>query len=161
MTSRKTVLITGCSDDGIGQGLALQFQRSGYHVFATARDVSKMLKLKELENVTLLELDVVKSSHITAAVEAVTKVTGGSLNYLISNAGRAHYMPILDENIDTVKDLFEINVFGPMVLTKAFAPLVIKAKGVIAFITSVLGYMNVPFIGTLQILSAFTPPFTK
>jgi 1-acylglycerone phosphate reductase len=147
MTSKETVLITGCSDDGIGYGLALQFQQKGYHVFATARDVSKMSKLKDLENVTLLQLDVVEASHITAAVEAVTKATGGSLNYLISNAGRNHFMPILDEDIDTIKGLFDINVFGPIALTKAFAPLVIKAKGVIAFITSISGYLNIPYMG--------------
>jgi 1-acylglycerone phosphate reductase len=147
MTSKETVLITGCSDDGIGYGLAVQFQKRGYHVFATARDVSKMSKLRDLADVTLLQLDVIEQADIEAAVEAVTKETGGTLNYLISNAGRNHFMPILDEDIDTVKALFNVNVFGPLALTKAFAPLVIKAKGSIAFITSISGYVNIPWMG--------------
>lgn len=78
MASKETVLITGCSEDGIGYGLAVEFQNRGYHVFATARNLSKMSKLQDLPNVTLLQLDVVKPKQIKAAVEAVTEATGGS-----------------------------------------------------------------------------------
>jgi hypothetical protein len=153
MATRKTVLITGCSDGGIGYGLAHQFLQRGYHVFATARDISKMSKLKDLPNVTLFELDVVKPSQIKAAVEAVTKRTGGTLDFLISNAGHNHFMPILDEDMDQVRALFEVNTFGPMMLTKAFAPLILKAKGVIVFVTSISGYVNTPWMGKLHLSS--------
>ncbi|KAI1080791.1 putative hydroxybutyrate dehydrogenase [Whalleya microplaca] len=148
MSPVETVLITGCSDGGIGSALALTFQQRGFHVFATARDPSKMTSLDGLSNVTLLTLDVVKSADIKAAVEAVTKQTGGTLNYLISNAGRNHFMPILDEDLDTVRNLFEINFIGPIALTKAFAPLLIKAKGMMVYITSISGYLNIPYMGT-------------
>ncbi|OTA62238.1 NAD(P)-binding protein [Hypoxylon sp. EC38] len=148
MASKETVLITGCSDGGIGSALATVFQKRGLHVFATARDPSKMSSLKGLPDVTLLKLDVVKSDDIKAAVEAVTKHTGGTLNYLVSNAGRNHFMPILDEDLDKVRDLFEINFYGPIALTQAFAPLLIKAKGMVAYVTSISGYINVPYMGT-------------
>ncbi|ROV98090.1 hypothetical protein VMCG_06960 [Cytospora schulzeri] len=148
MTSRETVLITGCSDGGIGCALALVLQQRGFHVFATARDPSKMSDLHGLPNVTTLTLDVVKSSDIKAAVEIVTKHTGGTLNYLVNNAGRNHFMPILDEDLDVVRNLFEINFYGPLAITQAFAPLLIKAKGMAVFITTVSGYINVPFMGT-------------
>ncbi|KAI1385785.1 putative hydroxybutyrate dehydrogenase [Hypoxylon trugodes] len=148
MTSRETVLITGCSNDGIGSALALVFQQRGFHVFATARDPSKMSKLNGLPNVTLLTLDVVKSTDIKAAVSAVSKETGGTLNYFISNAGHNHFMPILDENLDTVRDLFEINFLAPIALTQAFAPLLIKAKGMAVYVTSISGYLNIPYMGT-------------
>ncbi|KAI0835112.1 putative hydroxybutyrate dehydrogenase [Hypoxylon sp. FL0890] len=148
MASKETVLITGCSDGGIGSALAIIFQKRGLHVFATARDPSKMSSLKDLSNVTLLKLDVVKSDDIKAAVEAVTKHTGGTLNYLVSNAGRNHFMPILDEDLDKVRDLFEINFYGPLALTQAFAPLLIKAKGMAVYVTSISGYINVPYMGS-------------
>lgn len=147
MTSTETVLITGCSDGGIGSALAIIFQKRGFHVFATARNPSKMKSLDGLSNVTLLALDVVKSDDIKAAVEAVTKHTGGTLNYLVSNAGRNHFMPILDEDLDRVRDLFEINFYGPIALTQAFAPLLIKAKGMAVYITSISGYVHVPYMG--------------
>ncbi|KAI1458760.1 putative hydroxybutyrate dehydrogenase [Annulohypoxylon moriforme] len=148
MASTQTVLITGCSDGGIGSALAILFQKRGFHVFATARNPSKMKSLDGLSNVTLLALDVVKSDDIKTAVDAVTKHTGGTLNYLVSNAGRNHFMPILDEDLDKVRDLFEINFYGPIALTQAFAPLLIKAKGMAVYTTSISGYLNIPYMGT-------------
>lgn len=153
MAPKETVLITGCSDDGIGYGLAAEFQRRDYHVFATARDISRMSKLQDLPNVTLLQLDVVNPDHVKAAVKTVTKVTGGTLNYLINNAGQSRFMPILDEDIDAVKALFDVHLYGPMALTKAFAPLIIKAKGTFAFTTSVSGYVSIPWMGKYILLN--------
>lgn len=147
MISKQTVLITGCSDGGIGSALALALQQRGLHVFATARDPSKMSDLKGLPDVTMLTLDVAKTDDIKAAVEVVTKQTGGTLDYLVNNAGRNHFMPILDEDLDTVRNLFEVNFYGPLAITQAFSPLLIKAKGMAVYITSISGYVNVPFMG--------------
>ncbi|KAK5997454.1 Short-chain dehydrogenase PC-15 [Cladobotryum mycophilum] len=146
--SKQTVLITGCSDGGIGSALAVVLQQRGFHVFATARDLSKMSSLSGLSDVTLLALDVVKSADIKAAVDAVSEKTGGTLDYLISNAGRNHFMPILDEDLDAVRNLFEINVLGPIAITHAFTPLLIKSKGMVVYITSISGYLNIPYMGT-------------
>ncbi|PYH90777.1 putative hydroxybutyrate dehydrogenase [Aspergillus ellipticus CBS 707.79] len=145
---RKTVLITGCSDDGIGYGLALAFQQRDYHVFATARNTDKMSKLRDLPNVTLYTLDVTDKSQITAAVNTVKSHTGGTLDYVVNNAGRNHFMPILDEDLDQLRTLYETNVWGPLAVTQAFAPLLIRAKGAVVFITSIAGYVNVPYMGT-------------
>lgn len=156
MASGETVLITGCSDGGIGSALALVLQQRGLHVFATARDASKMSALDGLPNVTKLTLDVVKPRDIKAALDIVTKQTGGSLNYLVNNAGRNHFMPILDEDLDVVRNLFEVNFYGPLALTQAFSPLLIKAKGMAVYITSISGYVNVPFMGACPKL--YYPP---
>lgn len=147
--SPKSVLITGCSDGGIGSALALAFQQQGgFHVFATARNPAKMAALKDLENVTLLTLDVTDSAQIKEAVDAVRTATGGTLDYLINNAAIAHFRPILDENIEETKRLFDTNVWSPLAVTQAFSPLIIKAKGDFVFITSIAGYGNTPWMGT-------------
>lgn len=146
-SSKSTVLITGCSDGGIGSALAAVFQQRGYHVFATARDPSKLSSLKDLPNVTLLKLEVTSAADIHAAAEAVSKQTGGTLDYLISNAGRNHFTPILDDDVAKAREIFDINIFGPMVLAQTFAPLLMRAKGMLAFITSIAGYMNTPYMG--------------
>ncbi|KAJ5889621.1 hypothetical protein N7504_010431 [Penicillium tannophilum] len=135
----KSVLITGCSDDGIGYGLALTFQKQGHQVFATARNLDKMTELNGLPNVTLLQLDVSEPSQIEVAVAAVQAKTGGTLDVLVNNAGRNHFMPYLDEDVEQVKALYDINVWGPLRVTKAFVPLLIKAQGSIAFTTSISG----------------------
>ncbi|CAG9988893.1 unnamed protein product [Clonostachys byssicola] len=146
--SKQTILITGCSDGGIGSALAIVFQKRGFHVFASARDSTKMSTLKDLPDITLLTLDVVKIVDIKDAVDAISAKTNGTLDYLISNAGRNHFMPILDEDLDTVRNLFEINFFAPIALAQAFSPLLIKAKGMAVFIASISGYLNIPYMGT-------------
>ncbi|KAJ5173055.1 hypothetical protein N7492_005648 [Penicillium capsulatum] len=146
--SQGSVLITGCSDGGIGAGLALIFQQRGYHVFATARNPAKLAALASLPNVTPLTLDVVNQEHIQAVLETVSAQTGGTLNYLINNAGRNHFMPLLDDNIDAAKGIFDINVWGPLAITQAFAPLLIKAQGTLVTISSIAGHGPVPMMGT-------------
>lgn len=106
----KSVLITGCSNGGIGSALAKAFQTHDLQVFATARDVSKMADLVKLSNVTLLALDVTDSSQISAAVDTVKSHTGGTLDYLVNNSGKQHLAEhsLYDENLEfiSLKRLF-------------------------------------------------------
>ena len=150
MSLQKSVLITGCSDGGIGSALAVAFQERNYHVFSTARNPSKMFELSKLPNVTPLLLDVTNSSHIAAAVKAVEGETGGTLDYLINNAGRNHFMPLLDNDIEAAKRIFDTNVWGALAVTQAFAPLIINAKGTVVNITSISGHVNVPWMGVVR-----------
>lgn len=142
-----SVLVTGCSAGGIGAALCREFQRHGLYVFATARSPSKIGDLAELPNVTILTLDVTSSTSIASAVEAVKKQTGGSLNYLVNNSGSQQVMPILDVDIDQAKKMYDVNVWGVVAVTQAFAPLIIAAKGTIINIGSIAGCLYLPWIG--------------
>ncbi|KAI1253629.1 hypothetical protein MGN70_004020 [Eutypa lata] len=148
MSCKGTVLITGCSDGGAGSAMVIAFQNQGYRVFATSRSLTTMSKVENIPNVSLLQLDVTRTSDIRAAVDAVSEETEGTLTYLINCAARNHFMPLLDENIEDAKALYDTNVWGPLAVTQAFAPLLIKAKGTVVFITSLSGYLNVPYQGT-------------
>ncbi|PSN65483.1 putative hydroxybutyrate dehydrogenase [Corynespora cassiicola Philippines] len=145
--SKGSVLITGCSDGGIGSALAAAFAQHGFHVFATARTTQSMSHLKDNGNITLLTLDVVDAKQIKDAAETVKSQTGGTLDYLVSNAGHNRFMPLLDEDIEEAKRLYDINCWGPLQLVQTFSPLLIQAKGTVVFIASVSGYMNVPWQG--------------
>lgn len=147
MSIKGSVLITGCSDGGIGSGLALAFQQRGYQVFATARNTGKMSDLIGLPGLTLLQLDVLSPEDIHAAVTAVVEKTGGTLSVLINNAGNFHCMPLLDDDIQVAKKTFDTNVWGPLALIKAFAPLLIKDKGMLVNVTSIAGHNAMPYSG--------------
>jgi len=150
----KSVLITGCSDGGIGSSLALTFATRGHVVFAGARTLSKMSELANLPNVHLLELDILKPSDIAAAVSAVKKETGGTLDYLVNNAAQARFMPMLDETVEQAKELFELNVWSQLRMVQAFAPLLIEAKGCAVYVSSVAGYMSqMPWMGNFSLFS--------
>ncbi|KAL9070407.1 MAG: hypothetical protein Q9157_005819 [Trypethelium eluteriae] len=143
----KTVLITGCSVGGIGSALVEAFPKQGLQVFATARDVAKMSHLKGLENTSIIQLDPTSQTSVDTALETVKAETGGQLSYLVNNAGQSVIMPTLDFKIDAVKAMYEINVFGLLRVTQAFAPLVIAASGTIVNIASISTDCHTPWMG--------------
>ena len=143
---RKSVLITGCSAGGIGAALAEVFHEKGYHVFATARNQSKISRtLSNAANVTILTLDVVSSESITAAAESVKRETGGRLDVLVNNSGGGTFVPALDLSIEEGKKLFDLNFWAPFAMLQAFAPLLIEAKGCIVNNTSASAYVPMAF----------------
>lgn len=80
-SSKRTVLITGCSDGGLGAALAIAFHKAGLHVYATARNASKKESLANL-GIETPTLDVLFDSSIS---ECVSKLS--SLDILVNNAG--------------------------------------------------------------------------
>ena len=92
--SGKTVLITGCSEGGIGSALAFAFHRQGCRVFATARDLQKVEHLKKA-GIEVLELDVLDEVSCRKAAECVREATGGTLNVLVNNSGVGESLPYL------------------------------------------------------------------
>jgi NAD(P)-dependent dehydrogenase (short-subunit alcohol dehydrogenase family) len=82
----KSVLITGCSEGGMGDYLARDFHKRGFRVFATARNLKKVEHLKAL-GLDVLALDVTSEESISAAVKDVKAITGGTLNFLVNNSG--------------------------------------------------------------------------
>lgn len=141
----QTVLITGASS-GIGLALALEFHSRGLHVFATAREPSKIQHLADL-GIRTLALEVTSASSIAAAADLVSAETGGKLDFLVNNAGMGYSMPLLDSDLDVARRVYEINVFGLVAVTKAFAPLVIASKGKVANISSIASKAAIPYMG--------------
>jgi len=138
--SKKTVLITGCSDGGIGSTLAKQFAALGYHVYATLRTVSKAASLRNVSGVEILSLDVTSQESIAACAAEVER-RSGSLDILINNAGADFVVPFLDVKLEEAKQLYDVNVFSILLVTQAFAPMLIKAKGCVANFSSIAGEM--------------------
>ncbi|KAI3337552.1 NAD(P)-binding protein [Xylariaceae sp. AK1471] len=140
MSTKESVLITGCSDGGAGSALVITFQAQGYLVH-------------------LVQLDVTKKADISAAVETVRERSGGILTYLVDCAGRNHFMPLLDDDIEISKALYVTNFWGPFEVTQAFVPLLVKPRGTIVFIISVSGHLNVSYQGIFAEFKRFLAPF--
>ncbi|OJJ97643.1 hypothetical protein ASPACDRAFT_123535 [Aspergillus aculeatus ATCC 16872] len=140
---RPTVLITGCSAQGIGSALAQTFHERGFHVFATARSLHKMAHLADLPHVTLLELDVTSAEQIARAVAAVRAHTSGRLDYLVNNSGLPLVRPALETSLAEAQALFDVNFWGAVRVTQAFSGMVVAAKGCVVNIASLGGNMPV------------------
>jgi len=86
MSSAKTVLITGCSEGGIGDALAKAFHNKGLRVIATARNLNKIKHLRAL-GMDTMQLDVTDATSIKQAVQSVSSLTNGTLDFLVNNSG--------------------------------------------------------------------------
>ena len=98
----------------MGAALAIAFQEAGLHVYATARNPSKMSRL-ESANIETLTLDILSAESIAACVAKVP-----SLDILVNNAGASYSMPISDLSIGHAKQLFDINVWAQLAVTQGF-----------------------------------------
>ncbi|KAI8630157.1 putative short-chain dehydrogenase/reductase [Xylariaceae sp. FL1651] len=148
---KKAVLITGCSEGGIGDALAREFHQRGLRVFASARNLARIQHL-QAAGIEVLRLDVVDKTSVQYAVGEVSKLTGGTLDYLVNNSGVGYLMPLLDVDLDEARRVFEVNVWGTLAMIQAFAPLLAAAadKGSparIVNIGSVVSRMQVPWQG--------------
>ncbi|KAL9112781.1 MAG: hypothetical protein Q9227_003084 [Pyrenula ochraceoflavens] len=147
--TKRTVLVTGCSEGGLGSALALAFARHGFHVFATLRDPARTdVSLKQQSDIEVMALDVTDSSSIAACAATVEKKTDSrGLDVLVNNAGAMFVMPLLDTNIQRARQLYEVNVWGMLSVTQAFAPMLVRAKGVILNIASIAGAVRMAWQG--------------
>ena len=124
----------------MGSALAIAFHEAGLHVYATARDPSKMKNLTSY-GIETLTLDVQSESSIADCVKKVSR-----LDILINNAGASYTMPIADVSIPEAKKLFELNVWSPVAVTQALLPLLLKSsKAVVVNHTSSGVVTSIPF----------------
>ncbi|KAF4549585.1 Short chain dehydrogenase-like protein 62 [Elsinoe fawcettii] len=137
--TQRSVLITGCSEGGMGAALAIAFHDAGFRVYATARDVSKMAGLRHT-GLELLPLDILSSQSIATCVSKVS-----SLDMLVNNAGLSYSMPMSDMDLEEAKASFNVNVWAQLAVTQAFLPLLIESKGMIVNQTSVVAVTAIPF----------------
>jgi NAD(P)-dependent dehydrogenase (short-subunit alcohol dehydrogenase family) len=144
-TAQRAVLVTGASS-GIGRRITELLASQGHFVYAGARKADDLAELSRIKNVQGVKLDVNIDSDISAAVETVRK-GGRGLHGVVNNAGIAIVAPLIHVDEKELRSLFDVNVFGPYRITKAFAPLVIEAKGRVVTISSISGILSGPFFG--------------
>jgi NAD(P)-dependent dehydrogenase (short-subunit alcohol dehydrogenase family) len=111
--------------------------------------MAKAGSLAGIQGIEILELEVTLEESVRQCAKAVEKLTGGSLDILVNNAGTAIIMPLLDVSIDDAKKMFDTNVWAILAMAQAFAPMLIKAKGVICNISSVSCELVFAWMGTL------------
>ena len=143
--AQKAVLVTGASS-GIGRKVTERLATEGYFVYAAARKEEDLRALDAIENVDSIRLDVTRPEEIAAAVEVVRKA-GRGLHGLVNNAGVAVVGPLTETKEEDLRFVFDVNVFGPYRVTKAFAPLILESGGRITTISSIAGILSRPPLG--------------
>lgn len=142
---QKAVLVTGASS-GIGLNITRRLAADGYFVYAGARKDQDLSDLNEIDNVQAVKLDVTYPDHIDAAVASITDA-GRGLYGVVNNAGVAVMGPLIETDIEELEWLFDVNVYGPYRVTKAFAPLLLESGGRVVNISSISGILSGAFLG--------------
>jgi len=141
-TSPQVVLITGGSS-GIGKSIGEFLMSKNFKVYGTSRNP----KPNPSTSFPLIALDVTKNETIIAAIsELIAKE--GKIDILINNAGIGITGPIEETPEEEIKKAFDTNFFGPLNVTKAVLPKMREqGGGLIVNITSIAGYMGLPYRG--------------
>ena len=135
----RTWIITGCSEGGIGAGIARAVLAHGDNAVITARSLSKLESIAKNYPGTCLPLtvDMADKGQIrNAAAKAVERF--GTVDVLINNAGHGYRSSVEEGEEEAVQELFRTNVFGPVDMIKAVLPIMrAKGSGVIMNTTSI------------------------
>ncbi len=138
----KVVLITGGSS-GIGKSIGEFLQQKGFKVFGTSRNPENYPNSK----FPIVALDVTKPETISTCIAEVLKQEN-RIDVLINNAGAGITGPVEEIPDEEIKRNFETNFFGPINVIKATLPTMrTQNSGLIINITSIAGYMGLPFRG--------------
>lgn len=128
-------LVTG-ANRGLGRELALQLVDAGAKVYAAARRPESV----DVPGAVPLRLDVTDLDSVRAAATAASDVT-----LVVNNAGASSGTTLLGSDQRAARQDMETNFFGPLEVTRAFAP-VIEANGggTVLNVLSVLSWAHLP-----------------
>ncbi|WP_246942456.1 SDR family NAD(P)-dependent oxidoreductase [Bacillus pinisoli] len=145
----KNVVITGASS-GIGEVLAYKVAESGGTPILLARSVEKLQQISQsIEQKYLLtcpfyQLDVRDLDKVQQTFQTIIE-DRGTIHVLVNNAGFGIFEEVIDINLQDMKDMFEVNVFGLIACTKAVLPTMLKHKeGHIINVASQAGKLATP-----------------
>ena len=147
---KQVVLITGASS-GLGKAIGVFLTEKGFKVYGTSRNPSKISDFTVFE---LLQLDVNNNDTIKQAVATILSKEN-RLDILINNAGIGITGPIEDTPEAEIKKAFDTNFYGPLRVANAVLPQMRKqGKGLIINVTSIAGYMGLPYRGFYSAVKA-------
>lgn len=136
----KVVLITGASS-GIGKSIGDFLVQKKYTVYGTSRTPEKYTA----SNFPLLAMEVRNITSISEAIQEILKKEG-KIDVVINNAGVGISGALEEIPSVEIKNNFETNFFGPIEVIKAVLPKMRQQKsGLIINITSIAGYMGLPY----------------
>jgi len=113
----KTIFITGASS-GLGKAAAKLFQSRGWNVIATMRNPEKETELNQLQNITLLPLDVTDKTQIRETIQQAVQMA--TIDVVFNNAGYGLAGGFEAYTDDQLEDQLNTNLLGVLRVVQPF-----------------------------------------
>lgn len=152
--TQKTIMLTGASR-GIGHATVKRFSEAGWRVITCSRHAVPGGCPWDAGRQDHLEINLESPEEITRAAEKLlAKLDGAPLHALVNNAGmspkggNAERLNSLNTSLDVWQEVFQVNVFAPVMLAKALIDPLQRGPGTVVNITSIAGSRVHEFAGT-------------
>ncbi|MFI9210502.1 SDR family oxidoreductase [Streptomyces sp. NPDC053253] len=140
MELKDAVAVVTGANRGLGRHLAAQLMARGAKVYAAARRPETV----DLPGAVPLRLDLTDAESIREAARTASDAT-----LLVNNAGISTGTPLIAGGLDTVRLEMEVNFFGPLAVTRAFAPVIESNDGgAVLNVLSVLSWLHPAGLGS-------------
>jgi short-subunit dehydrogenase len=158
--SNSVVLVTG-ANRGIGRVFVAELlKRGASKIYVAARDTTSLKALLKDGDRRLvpLPLDITDPDQVAAAAVIASDVT-----LLINNAGYAAFEGAISApDIDHARHEMEVNYFGTLALTRAFAPVLARnGGGALLNMLSMLSLISLPVAATYSASKAASLSLTR
>lgn len=146
MELKNAVAVVTGANRGLGRHLAAQLLERGTKVYAAARRPETV----DLPGAIPLRLDVTDPDSIQAAAHTASDAT-----LLVNNAGISTGTRLLAGSPDAVRQEMEVNFFGPLAVTRTFAPIIeANGGGTVLNVLSVLSWLHPADLGAYSAAKA-------
>jgi len=146
---QQTIVVTGASS-GFGRNTAERFAAAGWRVFATIRDPrgkhAKATAKLEQQGIRVVDLEITDQPSVDRAAAEI--LAAGPVDVLVNNAGASFFGVLEAFTPETAARQFDVNVFGPLRVNRAFLPgMRERRRGLVVYLSSVVGRLVIPFGG--------------
>lgn len=146
--ANRVVVITGASS-GIGEALARRFAAQGARLVLAARAEDKLRALAAAlgpERALTVPTDLAEPAQCERLVAQTVERFGG-VDVLVNNAGLGLYGRLENTEWEHSREMWEVNFFGLLRLTRAALPYLKERGGAVVNISSVAGKVALPYMG--------------
>jgi NAD(P)-dependent dehydrogenase (short-subunit alcohol dehydrogenase family) len=140
----KRVILTGATG-GIGRAIAQALAKTGARIALAARQAEPLHQLtSNIPESLAIAADITKPEDRQRLVEQTVDAFGG-LDILVNNAGIGSWGHFATSNEDIVRQVMEVNFFGPIELTRLAVPhLMNGVDPCVVNVTSMCGRKGMP-----------------
>jgi len=150
----KTVIVTGASR-GIGHATVMRFMQEGWRIITCSRDDVPPECKRDTSWAHHVVTDLADTASVNRFIAEAGKIIDGQpVHALVNNAAVSpktefkERLGCLNGDVQAWRDVFELNLFTPLQLSRGFAQALHRGQGAIVNITSIAGHAIHPFAGS-------------